>query len=482
VTPLLLAAWLAPAHAAEGPGITFSRLVVRDDAGDFLGTADVGIRVLEHLRDAGLDARGSEDLMFGTDRSGTARFILGGTVEDFEIQSLSVGSEAEITLRWAVHDRVTDGIVYERRDRCYARDVDPAAEVGLEAFDDCLDALAQRAAFRSLLDEPAAVDEDAEELPEPDWSDTIDMAACEEAPERSLPAAMPEVMPAVLVVQAGDATGTGVNISPDGYVLTASHVVEDVEVGADGLEVRTGSGLTLPAKVVRRDPHQDVALLHLPGSGYACVPLGPLPALGADLFAVGNPMGSALEFSLSRGIVSGHRTWAGVRFLQTDASINPGFSGGPLLDGQGRAVGLISWKIQGEGLEGLGFGVPTDAALERLGLAFAETSTEDPVALGGVVEHEAPSELELVKDHDTLPTSRYGVLMEQREVDQRRILGTVGWATAVAGGAMVVGSWAIAQQETMTLADWQATQAFNTVGWLGVLSGTGLGIAGSVKW
>ncbi len=215
---------------------------------------------------------------------------------------------------------------------------------------------------------------------------------------------------------------------------------------------------------------------------YACATPGPLPALGADLFAVGNPMGKGLEFSLSRGIVSGHRTWAGVRFIQTDASINPGFSGGPMLDAQGRVVGILSWKLHGEGLEGLGFGVPVEAAFERLGLQHAETSTADPVALGGVIGDEAVPELERVVDHGTLPASRLGAVYDDARATNRRSLATVGWVTAAVGGGLVVGSWALAQQESMYLEDYQAALAFNGMGWVTMLAGAGVGIGASIDW
>ena len=91
------------------------------------------------------------------------------------------------------------------------------------------------------------------------------------------------------------------------------------------------------------------------------------PERGTDLFAVGHPLGEGLSFSVSRGIVSGFREMDGVRFIQTDASLNPGNSGGPLLDMNGHLVAIVVWKAVGADLEGLGFGVPIQDALSAVG-------------------------------------------------------------------------------------------------------------------
>jgi S1-C subfamily serine protease len=111
-----------------------------------------------------------------------------------------------------------------------------------------------------------------------------------------------------------------------------------------------------------------------------CVPVARVaPEVGIEVFAIGSPLGSGLEFSVSKGIVSGARRVDDMRFLQTDASVNPGNSGGPLLDLAGEVVAIISWKIAAQGLEGLGFGVPVDAVVERL-----------KIVMDGVAPTEAP--------------------------------------------------------------------------------------------
>jgi Do/DeqQ family serine protease len=158
--------------------------------------------------------------------------------------------------------------------------------------------------------------------------------------------------------------GSGVIVSPDGYVLTNAHVVER------GARFRVGllDGRELIAKVIGTDPSSDLAVLKLDAKEklpYATLGRseGLLP--GETVIAIGNPFG--LSHTVTTGVVSAvHRNFkAGDHtlfdFLQTDASINPGNSGGALLDIEGRLVG-INTAILGERSAGIGFAIPIDRA------------------------------------------------------------------------------------------------------------------------
>jgi S1-C subfamily serine protease len=158
--------------------------------------------------------------------------------------------------------------------------------------------------------------------------------------------------------------GSGVIVSPDGYVLTNAHVVER------GARFRVGllDGRELLAKVVGTDPSSDLAVLKLDAKEalpYAVLGRseGLLP--GETVIAIGNPFG--LSHTVTTGVVSAvHRNFkAGNRtlfdFVQTDASINPGNSGGALLDIEGRLVG-VNTAILGDRNAGIGFAIPIDRA------------------------------------------------------------------------------------------------------------------------
>jgi len=158
--------------------------------------------------------------------------------------------------------------------------------------------------------------------------------------------------------------GSGVIVSPDGYVLTNSHVIER------GTRFRIGllDGRELLARVIGTDPSTDLAVLKLDApERLPFIPMGRSDDLliGETVIAIGNPFG--LSHTVTTGVVSAvHRNFpAGDRtlfdFVQTDASINPGNSGGPLLDIDGRLVG-INTAIIGERSAGIGFAIPIDRA------------------------------------------------------------------------------------------------------------------------
>lgn len=159
--------------------------------------------------------------------------------------------------------------------------------------------------------------------------------------------------------------GSGVVISPDGYILTASHVVR----GADEIKVSftDDNKKEYTAKLVGTDPQTDVAVLKINATGLPAITLADSDQLeiGDVVLAIGNPLG--LGQSVTMGIISGLGRHYGMNayenFIQTDAAINKGNSGGALVDAEGRLVGINTWIASlGGGNEGLGFAVPVNLA------------------------------------------------------------------------------------------------------------------------
>ncbi len=157
--------------------------------------------------------------------------------------------------------------------------------------------------------------------------------------------------------------GTAVAIAPGGYLATALHVVDK----ALEVSVRLPDGRHLPAELVGKDPASDLALLkvaaELPPLRYA-----PEPAIGDPVCAVGNQFG--LDLSVTCGVVSAlHRAGTGFNpiedFVQTDAVVNPGASGGALVDAEGRLVGLLSAIFTMESDANIGINFAASAALLR---------------------------------------------------------------------------------------------------------------------
>ena len=155
--------------------------------------------------------------------------------------------------------------------------------------------------------------------------------------------------------------GSGFIISPDGYIFTNNHVVEQ----ADKILVKLSTGKEYEAKIIGKDAKTDLALIKIkPGESLPVAELGDSEKLrvGDWVLAIGNPFG--LEQTVTAGIVSAKGRVIGAgpydNFIQTDASINPGNSGGPLFNMEGKVIG-INTVIIAQG-QGIGFAIPINMA------------------------------------------------------------------------------------------------------------------------
>jgi S1-C subfamily serine protease len=151
--------------------------------------------------------------------------------------------------------------------------------------------------------------------------------------------------------------GAGIIVSPEGLIVTNAHVIK----GATELEARFRDGTRLPAHPVKRDDSRDLALLKvLTDRVMPVLKLGSSQVhVGDQVFAIGSPVSEELSFSVTRGIVSApKRVLRGVSLIQHDAALNPGNSGGPLVDSQGKVIGINTWKVFE--MQGLGFAIPVE--------------------------------------------------------------------------------------------------------------------------
>lgn len=166
-------------------------------------------------------------------------------------------------------------------------------------------------------------------------------------------------------------TGSGFIISPDGYVMTNNHVVEDF----DEFTVQLFDRREFKARVVGRDPNTDVAVIKIDATSLPAVSFSDSDQLkvGEWVLAIGNPFGSDYSFTVTAGIVSGRgrplrelqlgNQWAIQDFIQTDAAINPGNSGGPLVNIRGQVVGVNAAIASRTGTyAGYSFAIPINLA------------------------------------------------------------------------------------------------------------------------
>ncbi|HXC80968.1 MAG TPA: trypsin-like peptidase domain-containing protein [Trebonia sp.] len=184
----------------------------------------------------------------------------------------------------------------------------------------------------------------------------------------TVPEIYQRVLPSVVIVRTSHKLGTGVIVADNGTILTANHVIS----GGGPITVTFADGTTSKATVAAANPSLDVATLTPANLPQVVVPatLGGGAGVGAEVVAVGNPLG--LTDSVSAGVISGLDRTADTdngkfsRLIQFDAAVNPGSSGGPLLDAQGVVIGIVLAIAAPDGEDafaGIGFAVPINAAL-----------------------------------------------------------------------------------------------------------------------
>jgi S1-C subfamily serine protease len=161
----------------------------------------------------------------------------------------------------------------------------------------------------------------------------------------------------------GEAAGSGVVITPDGYVLTNQHVVAE----AESIEARLIDGNTYSADLIGSDAPTDLAVVRLAANGLPAAPLGTSDTLrvGQLAIAIGNPLG--FQNTVSTGVISALgralRSQSGrliENIIQTDVALNPGNSGGPLVDSRGRVIGINTAMIVMA--QGISFAIPVNTA------------------------------------------------------------------------------------------------------------------------
>jgi S1-C subfamily serine protease len=188
-------------------------------------------------------------------------------------------------------------------------------------------------------------------------------------------------------IQQPKGSGSGVIISPQGYIVTNNHVVENYEA----LQVIFADGTTVPADLVGTDQFADLAVIKVNGSVPAVAELGDSDKLqiGEAVIAIGSPLGD-FKNTVTFGVISGLGRSLGIeegstyeKMIQTDAAINQGNSGGPLVNLAGQVVGINTAIVRGNSTssavaEGLGFSIPAQTVSDIASQLIAQGYVERP--------------------------------------------------------------------------------------------------------
>lgn len=309
------------------------------------------------------------------------RFLVGVTIEDIDVRLKQDGSKhygegpvvgrTRLRCKWQVLDRSTGKVVHERVAEGHSRHRQSSGFVQYDkitAFEDALIQFLADTSFINLLESDPATPL-ISVLDTSTVAQSFTLNPVTNTPFKNLGEMIRYADRSCVTIITDAGHGSGVIISSEGWVLSAQHVVDNT----NRIEVQFSDGLRQDASILFADVEHDLVLLDISGSGYRPLPIAVVDStqLGDEVITIGTPADLALGQSVSKGILSGKRKIEEHVYIQTDLAVNPGNSGGPLLNAQGEIIGVIQSKLVGKGIEGLGFAVPIAEVTKRLGLVVS---------------------------------------------------------------------------------------------------------------
>lgn len=322
------------------------------------------------VSNAGFSVEGSEDALFDEVQP-KGEFVVGAVIvglngsvcygKGFAAEDAGSG-RLEMAVEWQIYSRLDRKVVAAIPTRAEARQDQAkrgvAQQLPLSAFRINTEQLVASPEFTRVFSAPARSSVDALQ---PAAHPAIRLKSSR------TPRTLQKSVESVALVLTGDGFGSAFLVSNDGYLITNEHVV----AGAKFVKLRWSNGTETLGEVVRSDRRRDVALLKADPAGREALPLGSnSPQVGDSVTAIGAPIQTEFQGTVTKGIVSSPlRTYEGLDYLQSDVTVNPGNSGGPLLDGKGAVVAITDIGIRPGGVPtNINLFIPISDALSFLRL------------------------------------------------------------------------------------------------------------------
>lgn len=308
--------------------------------------------------------------LFSNNQNPSPKLLLGANLKSLtynkEINYYQEKSTCFMQIEWQLYNRVKDKVILTyTTSGSYSRNDGSSSQFMIrESFREALINLLNLDTFSNVV-----IHQDLSKTAvETNYSKVVRLKEVQPLSNKNRADIINSVTKSTATVKTEDGFGSGFIVSEDGFIITNHHVID----GSKSVTVIFENGMSLPAEVIYATEVSDIALLKVVGSGYKPLRLGNSDniTVGIDVFAVGTPKALDLGQTVTRGIVSAKRKFDERDFIQTDATIHPGNSGGPLVNEKGEVIGMNTYKFNGA--EGLNLAIPINTVIEKLNITIVK--------------------------------------------------------------------------------------------------------------
>jgi S1-C subfamily serine protease len=335
----------------------------------------------EELEAANYEVVGDPDQLFGDPEMDRANYFIAGLINDIESNvcypwagygnTETASASVYMKIEWQIYDTLRRQVVMK-----VTTEGSSETEEAISRGDSITMESAFAIAVRNLLADQEfhnLVRHGKRDLQIVDAPALVSLAPADLTINASAGIDGDQLSQSVAIVRSASGHGSGFMITPD-ILMTNEHVIG----GADKVRLIFGDGFEVEGTVVDRDTYRDVALVQLIDSERTPLSIGTTRInVGEDVYSYGAPLSEDYGGSLRKGIVSAYRISEGLDFIQSDADVNPGNSGGPLLDKDGNVVGVAvkGVFVAGAGTQGINFFIPIDRALAAFDVPILTTAS-----------------------------------------------------------------------------------------------------------